>query len=148
MKSVFLVLALAALGSACEGLVVVISTGPTSVAGAHVDGGVIAVGSPVNGALKTHGGTVQYRVVAPQTGTLALGVSWDKSQGLVDVLFASNMLPRPLTAPPFNARVPVQAGQSYDIQVADGAPSDAGTLTLGFTLTTTMEQRPVSTLVN
>ena len=139
MKSVFIVLALAAIGSACEGLVVVISTGPTSVAGAHVDGGVIAIGTPVNGALTVHGAAVGYHVVAPRTGTLALGVSWDRSRGLVDVLFASNMLPRPLTAPPFNARVPVQAGQSYDIQVVDGTPSDAATLNLPFTLTAMME---------
>ena len=139
MKAVLLVLVLAALDSACEGLVVVISTGPTSLAGAHVDGGVIAIGTAVNGSLTAHGGAVQYHVVAPRSGTLALGVSWDKSNGLVDVLFASNMLPRPLTAPPFNARVPVQAGRSYDIQVADGAPSNAGTLNLPFTLTAAME---------
>jgi len=139
MNSVFLVLALAVLSSACEGLVVVISTGPTSVAGAHVDGGVIAIGTPVNGSLTAHGGSVHYHVVAPRSGTLALGVSWDKSNGLVDVRFGSNMLPRPLTAPPFNARVPVQAGQSYDIQVADGTSSAAGTLNLPFTLTAAME---------
>lgn len=138
MKSAVLVLALA-LSSACEGLVVVISTGPTSLAGAHVDGGVIAIGAPVNGSLTAHGGAVRYHVVAPRSGTLALGVSWDKSNGLVDVLFASTMLPRPLTAPPFNARVTVQAGQSYDIQVADGTPSAAGTLNLPFTLTAAIE---------
>jgi len=139
MKSVLAALVVAALGSACEGLVVVISTGPTSVAGAHVDGGVIAIGTPVSGALTTHGGSVQYHVVAPRTGTLALGVSWDRSQGLVDVLFASNMLPRQMAAPPFNTRMPVQAGQPYDLRVADGTPSEAGTLSLPFTLTATME---------
>src|SRR5689334_11127322 len=139
MKSVFLVLALAGLGSACEGLVVVISTAPTSLAGAHVDGGVIAIGTAVNGSLTAHGGAVQYHVVAPRSGTLALGVSWDKSNGLVDVLFASNMLPRQVAAPPFNTRMPVQAGQSYDIRVADGTPSEAGTRSLPFTLTATME---------
>src|SRR5205085_10548589 len=114
------VLVFAAIGSACEGLVVVISTGPTSVAGAHVDGGAIAIRTPVSGALTTHGGSVQYHVLAPRTGSLALGVSWDRSHGLVDVLFASNMLPRQAAAPPFNTRVAVQAGQSYDIRVADG----------------------------
>jgi len=139
MKAVLLVLVLAALDSACEGLVVVISTAPTSLAGAHVDGGVIAIGTPVNGSLTAHGGAVHYHVVAPRSGTLALGVSWDRSRGLVDVLFASDMLPRPLTAPPFNARVPVQAGQSYEIQVSDGTSSAAGALNLPFTLTATME---------
>ena len=139
MKSLLTLTTMAALVCGCDGLVVVISTSPTSVAGAHVDGGVIAIGTPVNGMLAIHGSAVQYQVVAPRTGTLALGVSWNRSQGLVDVLFASNMLPRPLTAPPFNARVPVQAGQSYVIRVADGSPSDAGTLNLPFTLTAVMD---------
>ena len=139
MKSVLIVATLALLAAGCEGLVVVISTAPTSVAGAHVNGGLIAIGTPVNGALTVHGGAMQYQVVPPRSGTLALGVSWDKSRGLVDILFASNMLPRPLTAPPFNARVPVQAGQSYIIIVTDGSESNTGALNVPFTLTATME---------
>jgi len=103
-----------------------------------VDGGTIPIGTPVNGMLTAHGGVVQYQVTAPRSGTLALGVSWDKSSGLVDVLFASTMLPR-VSAPPINARMPVQAGQSYIVQVTDAGASGSGTLNLPFTVTATMD---------
>jgi len=138
-----LILALASIVAAglaaCDGMVVVISTGPTSLAGVHVDGGPIPIGKPVNGMLTAHGGVVQYQVTAPRSGTLALGVSWDKSQGLVDVSFASNMLPRPATAPPLTGRFPVQAGQSYIVQVTDADPSVRGALNLPFTVTAALE---------
>jgi hypothetical protein len=125
--------------SACDGLVVVISTGPSSVAGARVDGGAIPIGTPVTGMLTAHGSAVQYQVVAPRSGTLALGVNWDRSHGLVDVLFASNMLPRPLNAPPINARVPVQSGQSYSVQVVDAGSTTGEPVNLPFTVTATLE---------
>jgi hypothetical protein len=122
----------------CDGVVVVIATSPSSVAGVRVDGGTIPIGTSVNGMLTAHGGVVQYQVTAPRSGTLALGVNWDKSHGLVDLLFASTMLPR-VNAPPINARVPVQAGQSYVVQVTDADASNRGTLNLPFTVTAAME---------
>ena len=49
------------------------------------------------------------------------------------------MLPRPGTAPPFTARLPVQAGQTYTIQINDGMVRAGTTLNLPFIVTTTLE---------
>src|SRR3954453_23489228 len=145
MKAVLALLAATAAGlclSACDGLVVVISTAPSPLPGStttavvHIDGGTIPFGRPVNGALTTRGGAVQYQIVPPRTGTLVLGVNWDKSHGLIDVLFASNLLPRPINAPPFYARMPVQAGQTYVVRIGDGGAAAASqTMNLQYTVT-------------
>jgi hypothetical protein len=131
--------------SACDGLIVVIGTGPSPLAGStatavvHINGGTIPFGTPVNGSLTTRGSDVQYHVVAPRTGTLVLGVNWDRSHGPLDVLFASNMLPRPIGAAPFSARLAVQAGQTYVVRIADGDASGQGAISLPFTVTAAME---------
>jgi hypothetical protein len=147
MKAVLVLMTAIAAGlclSACDGLVVVISTGPSPLPGSattavvHIDGGTIPFGRPVNGALTTRGGDVQYQVVPPRTGTLVLGVNWDKSHGLVDVLFASNLLPRPINAPPFYARMPVQAGQTYVVRIGDGSAASQ-TMNVPYTVTADME---------
>jgi hypothetical protein len=131
--------------SACDGFVMVISTGPSTLQGStlvgvvHVDGGVIPIGTPVSGALTTRGGDVLYQVIPPRTGILVLGVSWNKSAGALDVLFASNVLPRPIGAAPYNARFPVQAGQTYVLRIADGGGAAVGTPNVPFMVTTAIE---------
>ena len=146
MKAVLNLVAAGLCLSACDGTIVFISTGPSPVTGAsatvtvgHGDGGVLAFGTPTHGALHSHGDAIDYRLVPSRTGTLVLGVSWDKSHGLIDVSFASSMLPRPTTAPPFTARVPVQAGQTYVVCIADGAPGNDNALDLPFTVTANLE---------
>jgi hypothetical protein len=131
--------AVAICASGCDGVVVVISTGPSSVAGVRAQGGTIPIGTPVNGMLTARGGAVAYQVTAPRSGTLALGVNWDKSQGPVDVRFGGDTLPRPLSSPPLTGRFPVQARQVYIVEVADAAPSAGGTLNLPFTVTAAIE---------
>jgi len=147
MKAVLALIAITAgvCLSACDGLVVVISTAPSPLPGStttavvHIDGGTIPFGRPVNGALTTRGGAVQYQIVPPRTGTLVLGVNWDKSHGLIDVLFASNLLPRPINAPPFYARMPVQAGQTYVVRIGDSGAAGSDTMNLPFTVTAAIE---------
>jgi hypothetical protein len=144
VRFVLTIIAFAALTTACDGLVVVISTSPSSlhaggtVVAGHIDGGAIIIGRPMSGALTTPGGGVNYHVVAPHSGTLVLGVSWDRSLGLLDVLFASNVLPQSGSAP-FTARLPVQAGQTYTIEINDATTRTGATLNLPFTVVTGME---------
>lgn len=132
--------------SACDGLVVVISTAPSplqpgsaTVTVVHVAGGPIVVGRPINGVVTAPGGGVDYQFAPPRSGMLVLGVNWDRSLGALNVLVASNLLPRPATAPPFTARVPVQAGQTYTIQVTDGATPAGPTVNVPFTVTASLE---------
>src|SRR3954465_2704161 len=108
MKAVLALIAITAgvCLSACDGLVVVISTAPSPLPGStttavvHIDGGTIPFGRPVNGAPPTRGGAVHYQLVPPRAGALVLGVNGEKSHGLIDVLLGSNLLPRPINAPP------------------------------------------------
>ena len=131
--------------TACDGLIVVIGTGPSPLAASstvvvsHVDGGTIIVGQPIHGVVTAPGGGVNYRFVATRSGTLFLGVSWDRSLGTVNVRFASSMLPSPAGGGPFAAHVPVVAGQAYTVEIADGAAQAAPTLNLPFTVTTALE---------
>jgi hypothetical protein len=131
---------------ACDGLVVVISTAPSplqpgsaTVTVAHVTGGPIVVGRLISGAVTKPCGGVDYQFTPPRGGMLVLAVDWDRSLGALNVLFANNMLPRPGTAPPFTARVPVQAGQSYTIQVTDATAQAGSTVNVPFTVTASLE---------
>jgi hypothetical protein len=132
--------------AACDGLVIVIGTGPSPLSGTsttaviHVSGGVIPIGTPISGAVTRRGSDVQFQIVPPRTGTLVLGVNWDQNHGLLDVLFASNMLPRPTNGQPFSARLPVQAGQTYMVSIADGSGGvSTSDINVPFTVSATME---------
>ena len=143
MRPVLGLLGLLAVGifaSACDGVVVYISTGPTPVHPAFHDGGTILVGVPVNGTLSAHGSAVQYQVVPPRNGTLVVRVSWEQSRGLIELLVAETLFtPVPGGKPPIAGRLPVHAGQSYTVRVMDGAPRGYDTLSLPFVVTTSME---------
>ena len=132
--------------AACDGVIIVIGTGPSTLAGTssttivHVNGGAIPIGTPITGAVTTRASDVQYQIVPPRTGTLVLGVSWDRSRGPLDVLFASNVLPQPINGQPFSARLPVQAGQTYVVSIADGSSGASyGNVNVPFTVSATME---------
>jgi hypothetical protein len=79
-------------------------------------------------------------VVPPRTGTLVLHVNWDRRDCVVGVQFANTTLhASPGSIPPIRARLPVQGGQSYEVQIMDGRSGDASALDVSFTVTTSIE---------
>jgi len=142
MKLVLGLLVIAVMASGCEGTTIYFSTSPSAIVvkARPVDGGTIVVGRPMAGRLTIDHSAVHYRVVPPRTGTLALHVDWDRHDCVVGVQFASTMLPAgPGSVPPIVARLPVQGGQSYEMQIMDGRPGSASVLDVPFIVTTSME---------
>jgi hypothetical protein len=142
MKFVLALLVIAAITSGCEGTTIFISTSPSTIVvrAGHVDGGTIVVGRPMAGSLTGPHSTVHYRVVPPRTGTLVLHVNWDRRDCVVGVQFANTTLhASPGSIPPIMARLPVQGGQSYEVQIMDGRSGDASALDVSFTVTTSIE---------
>ena len=147
MKVVLTLLA-AGVATACEGLVVVVSTGPTPLhtsagtvaAVGHVDGGTIIVGTPISGALFAYDTGVYYRVVAPAAGTLFVRVTWQSSHGSLGLRLGDTALNTAATKSPLIGRIPVRAGQTCPIYVsATPAQVNAGSLNLPFTVVASME---------
>ena len=142
MKFVLALLVIAPVTSGCEGTTIFISTSPSTIVvrAGHVDGGAIVVGRPVAGSLTSRHSSVHYRVVPPRSGTLVLHVNWDRRDCVVGVQFASTTLPAsPGSTPPISARLSVQGGQSYELQIMDGRSGDGSAPDVPFTVTTSIE---------
>ena len=85
------VLVLAAGCSGCEGFVLVVSTGPIPVAKSSPVPTPIVVGELVHGTFVVP--EVCFDVIAPASGTLFVGLSWDRRSGDIDFTFVSVVLP-------------------------------------------------------
>lgn len=101
----------------------------------------ISVGEEVTGTLEVHGTQLLYRLTAPSDGTLIVRLSWEPHRGLLELevadrLFASSP---PDWSPPIVGELPVAAGQTYSVRIADGAPWDYDDLNLPFDMTTSMK---------
>ena len=137
---VVLALLAAGMAAACEGLIVVVSTGPTPLyAGtAYTDAGTIVVGRPVSGVLVAYDTSVQYRVVAPSTGTLFVRVTWEASHGTLGMRLGDPWQHAPGGRPPLTARLTVRAGQACPILISPPA-TQSGPLNLPYTVVASME---------
>lgn len=96
----------------------------------------IAVGETIEDALTTHGTSRAFRFTAPSNGTLVVQVNYDRTQGLVELNLEGQQI---YNGPPTIGRLPVVAGRTYTITIADGAPWDYDTLYLRFAVTVSME---------
>jgi hypothetical protein len=99
---------------------------------------VIHVGEEVKDTLTFNGDQRVFELTAPSDGTLVVHVSWERSQGVLELGLADRWFP----AGPEGSivgRLPVVASQQYRVSVADGAPWDYGGLFLPFVLTTSIE---------
>jgi len=150
MKVVVLLVAAAVMASGCEGLTVIVSTGPSPIQAstatvavvrvANIDGGPIVVGSPVAGTLRAHDTAVQYQLVAPRDGTLFVRVTWEASRGAIEMRLAGTPFSTaPDMRPPVTGRIQVRAGQPYPIWIGDAAPWDYGEVNLPFVVVTSLE---------
>jgi len=102
---------------------------------------VIAVGEEVKDTLTFNGDIRFYELTSPSDGTLVTSLSWDPSQGrlqldLDDRIFANF----PDNRSPLLGELAVTVGRTYRVTVADGAPWDYGGLRLPFTLTTSVRK--------
>lgn len=98
--------------------------------------GPIAAGETKEDALTAHGTSKAFRFTAPSNGTLVVQVSYDRAQGLVELNLEGQQIS---SGPPTIGRLPVAAGRTYTITIADGAPWDYDTLYLRFAVTVSME---------
>ena len=139
MKVVLALLA-AGIAAACEGLVVIVSTGPSPlyVGTAYTDAGTIVVGRPVNGVLIAYDTSVQYRVVAPSAGTLFVRVTWEASRGPLGMRLGDPWQNAPGVRSPLTARLSVRAGQACPILISPPA-TQTGPLNLPYTVVASME---------
>jgi hypothetical protein len=139
MKVVLALLA-AGMAAACEGLVVVVSTGPSPLyAGtAYTDAGTIVVGRSVSGVLIAYDTSVQYRVVAPSAGTLFVRVTWETSRGPLGMRLGDPWQDASGVRSPLTARLSVRAGQACPILISPPAIQNHP-LNLPYTVVASME---------
>jgi hypothetical protein len=103
-------------------------------------GRVISVGDEVNDTLTFNGADRVFEVTAPSDGTLVVRLSWDPSQGRLELELADRRFAHfPDNWSPIVGNLPVLVGGRYRVRVADGAPWDYGGLFLPFVLTTSLE---------
>ena len=146
MKLAVLLVA-AAMAPGCEGVTVIVSTGPSpiqasaaTIAVAHIDGGTIGVGDSIAGTLRAHDTAVQYQLVAPRDGTLLVRVTWQASRGAIEMRLAGLAFNTwPDMRPPLTGRIQVRAGQPYPIWIGDAAPWDYGEFDLPFVVVASLE---------
>lgn len=98
----------------------------------------ISIGEEVEDTLTFHGDQRVYELTAPLDGTLVVRVSWERSQGVLELMLADRWL-YSSTAEGIIGRLVVVAGQQYRVLVADGARWDYDHLFLPFALTTRIE---------
>jgi hypothetical protein len=139
MKVVLALLA-AGMAAACEGLIVVVSTGPSPLYAGNVytDAGTIVVGTPVSGVLIAYDTSVHYRVVAPSAGTLFVRVTWESSRGPLGMRLGDPWQDAPGVRSPLTARMSVRAGQACPILISPPATPN-GPLNVPYTVVASIE---------
>jgi hypothetical protein len=100
----------------------------------------ITAGEPVEATLIGHGTAMAFDFTAPADGTLVVRVDWDPKRGrlelqLMDKIFANN----PDNVSPVIGTLPIVAGQTYRVQVADGAPWDYDELSVPYVLKASLQ---------
>jgi hypothetical protein len=145
MKNLSFALLALVVASACSSNSAQPPTAPTtattsSAATATVSSVPITVGEAVTATLALHGAQNVYTLVAPTDGTLVAQLSWSVMQGslaldLGDAFFQNY----PDNLSPVVGRLPVAAGMTYRITVADDAPWDYGDFSAHYVLTTVIE---------
>jgi hypothetical protein len=98
----------------------------------------IALGEQVTGTLTAHGTKKAFELTSPSSGTLVVQLTWDRKQGLPELLIADRQFSG-LDGSPIVGRLAVVAGHKYVVTVADGAPWDYDDLFLPFAFTTAIQ---------
>jgi len=101
--------------------------------------GVIVVGQLVTGALEVHDTANLFELTAPLSGTLVAQLSWPAAQGNLSLSLADVRASSVTPNPPLVARLPIVAGQKYQLRVADAAPWDYDVLHVTYLLTTAIQ---------
>ena len=100
---------------------------------------VISVGEEVKGTLSFHGDERLFELTARSDGTLVARVSWEPSRGRLELMLADRWFgPSQPEGSPIVGTLPVVAGQTYRVRIADGAPWDYDDLLVPFVLTTSI----------
>jgi hypothetical protein len=104
------------------------------------EGRVISIGEEVNDTLTFNGAEKVFELTAPSDGTLVIRLSWEPSQGRLELELADTRFAHfPENWSPIVGNLPVLVGGTYRVTVTDGAPWDYGGLFLPFVLTTSIE---------
>ena len=135
--SLVCLLVLAGSCSGCEGFFLYVSTGPIAPVKVSPVPTPIVVGELVHGTFVVP--EVCFDVIAPATGTLFVGLSWDPRDGDIDFSFVSVVLPSLAATSSSPAKgaaggsLRVTRGQTYRITVVGEREP------VPFTLTTSMK---------
>ena len=90
--------------------------------------------------LRVHGARNIYSVTPASDGTLVVRVDWAPTQGRLQLDLADKVFANfPDNRSPIVGELPVAAGVTYRIKVADGAPWDYDGLSLQYVLTTSID---------
>jgi hypothetical protein len=98
----------------------------------------ISVGQEVTGTLTANGAQNLFELTAPSSGTLVVRLSWDVTDGRLELQLGSTQFGAE-NGNPIIGRLTVVADQKYRVTVADGAPWDYGGLSLRYSLKAAIE---------
>ena len=101
----------------------------------------ISLGDQIHDALTLHGTERRFEVTVRSDGTLVVHLSWPPERGRLE-LTAGEM--QWTGAGVSEAAMAVEAGRTYRLSVADGAPWDYGDFFVPFVLTTSIRKASTS----
>jgi len=143
LKNLAALLFAAGLAAACgsgSGTSPSTAASPTVASSTSASARQIKVGEVVTGTLTAPGANASFDLTAPSDGTLVARLTWETQAGRLALTVADKYVQfYPDNLSPLVGKLPVAAGQTYRLSVADGAPWDYDRLFLPFTLTTSVE---------
>jgi hypothetical protein len=98
----------------------------------------ITVGETVGGDLPSRGSVNEFEFTAPASGTFVATVNWTGTDGRIEMQVEKKVVASS-TAPQFDGRFVVAAGQLYHVLIADGSPWDYDDFRATYTLATAIE---------
>ena len=129
------------LTAACDSTIVIVSTSPSGISLPSTRAvraiRPITIGEHVTGLLPAHGSVDAFELTARSSGTLVVRVSWS-TRGRLE-LWLGDTLCSQTDASPIVARLPVVAGQRYQLKIADAAAWDYDEWSMAYTMTTAVE---------
>jgi len=99
----------------------------------------IDVGEGVDDALTVHGSAKLLELTALSDGTLVVQLSWNSSQGSLELWLDDRQF---IGSSLIVGKLPVAAGTTHRIKIADGAPWDYDELYVRFVLATSLAPHP------